>query len=255
MNFDITTYKIKVPNFYDFKSNILILADIHEKNYDLIINEIENLNFDAIFIPGDLFIKHVYDINNSICKSRIRFLEYCIKKCPVYYSLGNHEWMFNKKDIDIIKKIGCIVIDNNFVKVSKKVYVGGLSSPLKYAKNGILPEYFEPNIKWIKNYQNMNGYKFLLCHHPEYYERYLKDLSIDLIIAGHAHGGQIRILNRGLYAPGQGLFPKYTSGYIDNKMVISRGLSNTIKFIPRINNSIEFVILNLIRLDTNVNNI
>ena len=51
--------------------------------------------------------------------------------------------------------------------------------------------------------------------------------------------------NRGLYAPGQGLFPKYTSGYIDNKFIISRGLANTAKVIPRVNNNPEIVILNM----------
>jgi predicted MPP superfamily phosphohydrolase len=79
-----------------------------------------------------------------------------------------------------------------------------------------------------------------LCHHPEYRDKYLKDRSIDLILSGHAHGGQIRLLGRGLYAPGQGIFPKYTSG-IHANMIISRGLSNTAGFIPRLFNPREIV--------------
>ena len=49
---------------------------------------------------------------------------------------------------------------------------------------------------------------------------------MDLVVAGHAHGGQIRIGNQGLYAPGQGLFPRYTRGLADGRMIISAGAGN-----------------------------
>ena len=42
----------------------------------------------------------------------------------------------------------------------------------------------------------------------EYYRKLgLVDLPIQLILSGHAHGGQWRIGRRGVYAPGQGLLP------------------------------------------------
>ena len=64
--------------------------------------------------------------------------------------------------------------------------------------------------------------------------------GFDLILSGHAHGGQIRLFGRGLFAPGQGIFPKYTSG-IHGSMIISRGLSNTGGMIPRLFNRREIV--------------
>ena len=68
--------------------------------------------------------------------------------------------------------------------------------------------------------------------------------DIDLILAGHAHGGQIRLFGHGLYAYGQGLFPKYTKGIYDGKLIVSAGLANTSRF-PRINNPPEIVFLTL----------
>ena len=85
----------------------------------------------------------------------------------------------------------------------------------------------------------------MLCHRPEYYPVLLEQLDIDLILAGHTHGGQIRFFDRGLFSSGQGLFPKYHKGVADNKMVISAGCSNPIA-IPRINNPRELVIVNLL---------
>ena len=71
--------------------------------------------------------------------------------------------------------------------------------------------------------------------------------DIDLTLCGHAHGGQIQIRGRGLYAPGQGLFPKLTDGlYGDGKMLLSRGMTNGAKpRIPRIGNPCELIILTL----------
>lgn len=65
-------------------------------------------------------------------------------------------------------------------------------------------------------------------------------MDIDLILSGHYHGGQIAIGNRGVYVSGQGLFPKYTGGCYDNKLVVSKGLYNT-SWIPRIGNPEELV--------------
>ena len=83
----------------------------------------------------------------------------------------------------------------------------------------------------------------LLCHHPEYYEKYLKDRPIDLIVSGHAHGGQWRFFGRGVLAPGQGLFPKYTYGVHDDRLVIGTGLKKGSVLIPRLFNSPEVVFI------------
>ena len=105
----------------------------------------------------------------------------------------------------------------------------------------------EPTLGWLDDFERQAGYRILLCHHPEYAPRYLKNRRIDLILSGHAHGGQWRYYSplrrewRGLYAPGQGLLPKLTGGMHGN-LIISRGLSNNAP-IPRLNNPPELVYL------------
>ena len=120
------------------------------------------------------------------------------------------------------------------------VRIGGLSS----AKE-------EPDLDFLERFAAEDGYKLLMCHHPEIYRDYVSGKGIDLTLCGHAHGGQIQLFGRGLYAPGQGLFPKLTHGLHDGgKMLISRGMTNGAKpRIPRINNPCELIILNLERTE------
>ena len=95
-------------------------------------------------------------------------------------------------------------------------------------------------LDWLDGFECQPGYRLLLSHHPEYWHRYLRSRQIDLILSGHAHGGQIRLFGQGLFSPGQGLLPKYSSG-IHGNMIISRGLSNTGGVVPRLFNPTETV--------------
>ena len=71
---------------------------------------------------------------------------------------------------------------------------------------------------------------------------------MDLVLAGHAHGGQWRLPGvGGLFAPGQGPLPKYTAGMYrlgNTVMCVSRGLGNS-SFPLRIENKPELVTVTL----------
>ena len=75
-----------------------------------------------------------------------------------------------------------------------------------------------------------SSYTILLSHRPELFESYAR-CNIDLVLSGHAHGGQFRLpFIGGLIAPNQGLFPKYDAGLYTSdstNMVVSRGLGNS----------------------------
>lgn len=117
------------------------------------------------------------------------------------------------------------------------IRIGGLSSRIKEP----------PDTEFLDRFEQEEEFRLLLCHHPEVYRDYVRGRDIDFTLCGHAHGGQIQIRGRGLYAPGQGLFPKLTHGLHDNgKMMISRGMTNGAKpRIPRINNPCELILLEL----------
>lgn len=160
------------------------------------------------------------------------FLREAGKIAPLYLSLGNHDRYFLPEDISVIRESGTVLLDNRDTEVrvrDVRLRIGGLSS--------------EPDFDWLDEFSRKDGYKILLCHHPEYYS-FLKDRDISLILSGHAHGGQIRIFGRGIYAPGQGVLPKYTRGVYDGRMVVSAGCVNTAS-VPRWGNHCEVVMIHL----------
>lgn len=242
---------------YDFPLKICLLADIHNRPYDEISRSLRRQQPDIIAVAGD-FLYTYAPTDDTPVMSRTRysldFLADCAKHSPTFVSLGNHEWMLSDKDKEIIAGTGVKLLDNTWTQFNG-VFIGALTSSgvsayaeFRKGKQQVYPKWQhfnapqrnEPVIGWLDEFEKQSGKKLLLCHHPEYRDKYLKDKKIDLILSGHAHGGQIRLFGRGLYAPGQGLFPRYTSGVHEN-MIISRGLANTAGFIPRLFNPREIV--------------
>ncbi len=76
------------------------------------------------------------------------------------------------------------------------------------------------------------------------------DAGAHLVLAGHAHGEQVRLpWLGGLYAPNQGILPEYDAGRFesgDTVMIVSRGLGNS-AFPIRVNNPPELVVVELRR--------
>ena len=136
------------------------------------------------------------------------------------------------ENLERIEATGAILLDDNVIE-TEDFAIGGLSSGL--TNIGMIPD-----LSVIDRLCESEKPKILLSHHPEYYPKYIKGKNIDLIVSGHAHGGQWRIFGRGVFAPGQGIFPKYTSGVHNNRFVIGKGMKTT-KKIPRIFNPTEVV--------------
>ena len=189
------------------------------------------------------------------------FLRSCASIAPTFLSLGNHEWMVDDTDIKEIKRTGVTVLDNEWVAKDGLV-IGGLTSdyvtdcrafrstqpaepryPRQETISGIggavAASRHKPETDWLSDFAAQPGYKVVLSHHPEYWPL-LKDENIDLILSGHAHGGQWRFFNRGVFAPGQSWWPRYTKGVYENRLVVSAGLSNT-TWVPRLFNPTEVV--------------
>ncbi len=156
-----------------------------------------------------------------------RFFREAAKIAPVFYSLGNHEWYLTEQDYAVLRESGITLLDNSDV-VWNGLHIGGFSP--------------KTDLEWFRRFCQTEGYKILLCHHPDYYERYTGESTVDLILSGHAHGGQIHLGRWGIYAPGQGFFSKYTKGMYDGRLVVSAGCANT-SLIPRWGNPCEVVLL------------
>ena len=249
----ITEYSISSEKI---KGNITIacVSDLHARPADKVTKSLRSLSPDLILLAGDIF-----EVANKYMSKRnensFRFIESIVEIAPVYYCFGNHEIYYshaiketdrlpntNMQDklIDKIKGMGVNIVNDCFVSNSigeDRINIGGIVCG--YDKD---PRYdIEINNNALDEYSKAEGFKILLCHYPHYYEKYLKNTDFDLIVAGHAHGGQWRIFNRGVYAPHQGLFPKFTAGIYDGRFIISTGAVNNSRPIPRFFNPTEIL--------------
>ncbi len=230
-------------SFYNINTNkiiepvtIALIADLHGKPYKKVIDSLYKKHPDIIAIVGDV-------VNDDYGTYPLDFFGRCTSISPSFLSLGNHERKITYRQINDIANTGVVVLDNEWTRWNDNIIIGGMTSPF-------VSEWREthktelchaiPKTSWLSSLEEQDEFKILLDHHPENYERVTKSRSIDLILSGHAHGGQIRLFNHGLYAPHQGFLPKYTSGVYENRLIVSRGLAN-IKPIPRLWNPTELV--------------
>ena len=227
--------RIKVSE-YNIKANIteditfVFVSDLHGCDNAPIMAAIDGIKPDGVLVGGD-FIH-----NNTVWREGIEFLRLSAEGYPTFCVKGNHELRYKGDVRDLVKGTGATLLDDSSVDF-KGIHIGGLTS-VCYAPDAI------PNTKWLAEFSQKDGYKLLLCHHPEYFDKYIRDTAVDLILSGHAHGGQWRAFGRGVYAPGQGIFPKYTAGLYHDRLLVGRGLGNPHP-IPRINNPFEVIILQL----------
>ena len=219
-------------------NRFVFVSDLHGYNNGKILFEIDNISPDCVLVGGDMV--H----NDKNYKDGIEFLRLCAEKYPTYCVIGNHEMKLSCDVEDMIRHSGAILLNDEFTEVGG-IKIGGLKTGYrKGEKQGRTMHTPRPNVEWAEKFAGESGCKILLSHHPEYYPEYLKDLDIDLILSGHAHGGQWRIFGKGIFAPGQGFFPKYTSGLYHGRLLVSRGLSNN-TLVPRIFNKRQIVIIEL----------
>lgn len=250
--YTIDTFKIPAP-CEPFTA--AVTADLHGKPFDFIRSALEKRKPDVILIPGDICSEHIskeaydedprprlkkYDGDNAL-----GFLRMAASIAPVYYSKGNHEWKFEDRDWALVRECGVHHLQNEFISF-RGINIGGFASFRKYGSKYIDPFRKEPDTSWLDAFAEKPGFHLLLCHHPEDYFHFIQSRPIELTISGHAHGGQWRFRNQGVFAPGQGLFPKYTKGFYDgNRLLVSAGLSNTGNWVPRLGNPMQLIYLEI----------
>jgi predicted MPP superfamily phosphohydrolase len=243
-------YKLDSPVLVENTSiKIVVISDLHStifgKDQSPLIERIKKVNPDLILLTGDIF-DDIVPMDGTVL-----LLNGIAGTVPVYYVTGNHEyWTYNIRAIKNELKIhGINILSDSYSKINingNEIILAGIEDPDK--KDYEAPEY-DQNIVMEEAFRELDeirAYKILMAHRPENIETYCK-YSFDLVVSGHTHGGQVRIpfIMNGLYAPNQGLFPKYAGGlYRHGKLthIISRGLSVNPK-IPRIFNPPELVVI------------
>lgn len=224
------------------------ISDYHNRKSQLINDAlfaaIDTEAPDLIFLTGDLIDKTKTDINTSL-----EFVRKLCEYAPVYYITGNHECNVSIENQDAfdsmlveLSDMGVNVLRQSKVTASlpngEIINIFGIDDP--YFHCSYSSEITATTDSLCSELDiNVDEYNILLAHHPEQLRVYAK-YGFDLVFSGHAHGGQVRIMNQGIIAPDQGFFPEYTGGVYtsgDTTMILSRGIGNSIAPVRVFNKS------------------
>ena len=249
---ELNTYTIsscELPDAFD-GYRIAHVSDLHNAEFgdrnQRLLEMLREAEPDMIAITGDLI-----DSRKTNIAVALAFAEEAVKFAPCYYVSGNHEARVSEyQDLKTgLEAAGLTVLDDAQVKIEvsgESITVIGVNDPSFHA-DYLTSDAAVMDRKLSELSSEDAGFAILLSHRPELFDTYVAH-DMDLILTGHAHGGQFRLpLIGGLIAPNQGLFPKYNDGLYsegNTNMIVSRGLGNSI--IPfRFNNRPEVVLIEL----------
>lgn len=236
--------------FKQFK--VALLTDLHgcyygENQHDL-VDRLKQQRPTIILLGGDIYDDRTSFANTDILLSQLAAI------APTFYVDGNHEWWLGTpKRLDTLRRIKqhqiMPLMGKHVHVLGTRIHVFGVADP----ESGE----FDQQLQQLGQQANPQDINILLSHRPEYIGKYLQ-YPFDLVLSGHAHGGQWRLpfLVNGLFAPNQGLFPKYAGGdYTFVKtyggvekithFVVSRGLARESTKIPRFFNRPELVFIDI----------
>lgn len=216
----------RIPEDFD-GFRVVQVSDFHNakfgKNNIILVEKIMKLKPDIIVITGDLI-----DSNDTDILVAIELSKQLVQIAPTYYVTGNHEnWLVRDDKQKLLEKLantGVVNLKNEALDLKKNdssICLIGLNDE----------NLSDETLTKITKNLDQDSYKILLAHEPQHFERYAKS-SVDLVLSGHAHGGQFRFpIVGGLYAPDQGFQPKYSKGLYregDSSMIVSAGLGNSV---------------------------
>lgn len=236
----------------------VMISDLHNKVYgknnQKVIDAVKKAHPDFIVIAGDLITSHA---NESI-EPGVNLVKELSKDYPIYYAMGNHETkikMYPEKYGDMYERLVQeishpnvkLLVDESYVLPEYSICLIGLELERTYfarfKKKKLEQEHLKKHIGEPHNaYCNV-----LIAHNPDYFEEYA-EWGAELVLAGHVHGGIMRLpLVGGVISPSYRLFPKYDGGvFREGKafMLLGRGMgAHTLPF--RFFNPAELLVVTL----------
>lgn len=230
---------------------IVLVSDLHStvfgSNQQPLIGKILAQDPHLILLAGDIADDQVPILGTELLLAGIR------DAAPIYYVTGNHELWSDQTEaiLETIASYGVEILSGEYLQTQingTTLVIAGIDDPAKRTSGW-------PGYNQVREMEaafgglaDVEGYKILLAHRPELIGQYAA-YPFDLVVSGHAHGGQVRVplLLNGLYAPNQGWFPRYAGGlYRHGTLVhiVGRGLSVNPR-LPRIFNPPELVVITL----------
>ncbi len=263
--FKVTRYKLRTQEEghrgTDDPFSAVFLSDLHNCSYgegnSALLQEIRNQSPEAVFVSGDMLTGTVPPETDAAAS----LLDELTKKYPVYYVNGNHEQRMRQfpdryedsyqKYSDTIKSFGVHLLENACERIEIRrmpITVWGYELPMEYYRRTRSAELLPAQLHEALGEPDPASYNLLLTHNPMHFSAYAA-WGADLTLAGHLHGGIIRLpFFGGLISPQMRLFPNYTRGLYQinkKKMIVSAGLgSHTVSM--RINNPPELVVIDFV---------
>ena len=198
------------------EARIAVVADVHFPDalvsISALAQHITAQHPDAIFLVGDLTNSYTY-FDEVRLENLVKSL---IDVAPCFAVPGNHELRLDREAryAEILTRNGVHYLCDSYAD---------------WKKGGQVLRLFGMGHRRPKPLQIKDQPAIALAHKPDHFP-YYRRARWELVVCGHAHGGQMRLGNRSLYAPGQGFFPAYTNGIYHagtTTMVVSRGLGNS----------------------------
>lgn len=237
-------YSPKLPLSFD-GFRFIFISDLHGKIYGkdnaALVHFIDKANPDCILIGGDMVVggenckynEGYSPISRESVYTSIDLLSKVSKKYNIIYALGNHEEKLHHKLWEVYKEA---LINFNVKLLDNDVYrLTGENEEYIDIYGFSLGREFYPKFKRKKlpldNIVAQLGskdenYSILMAHSPLYFDTY-KRWGADVTLAGHLHGGIMRLpLLGGVIGPDFFIFPKYSGGLYkeDGKnMIVSCG--------------------------------
>lgn len=248
----VTRYSVDAEQISS-EIRIALVTDLHScrygKNQKNLISAVDSLSPDLILLGGDIFDDELPDQNTEL------FLAGIAGRYPCYYVTGNHEHRSEPREfadkMSVLEKHGVVILSGECRTVSvngETINICGVDDPNAHPE-AEWRNAFASQLERTRTVSDNGCCTVLLSHRPEHFDAYA-DLGFDLVLTGHAHGGQWRIplMINGLFAPDQGFFPEYAGGLYEKSgtsMIVSRGLARESTRLPRIFNRPELVLVEL----------
>ena len=222
---------------------VAFLSDLHGEEYSACLAMVREFSPDLVIFGGDTFDERVS------LKGGLEALRAFQKEFRTFYIPGNHEIKTGR--YDLVKRaaratgVRVLAGENALVVIGdNQLLICGVEDPLHQE------EVYRAQLLQACQAVRPGRCALLVTHRPERAKDYA-GLPFDLVLTGHAHGGQWRFpfLKDGFLAPDVGFLPKYTGGVYDlegTKLLVSRGLATKNTRVPRIGNPPELCLITLV---------
>ena len=238
---------------------LVFLSDLHDNTFgeknEKLLKEIKRIHPDAVLIGGDTMVTKPGRADLSRTKELLQGISRL--SCPVFYANGNHEQRMQRdrgvygsmydEFRKLLEEYQVNYLQNKTVQWRDDIAVSGVDIAWKYYQDfhpdSMVPSYLTRRLGKAES----ERFQILLAHSPLFFDAYV-GWGADLSLAGHFHGGTIRLPGLGgVMTPQYQFFHPFCGGVFEQNgrwMLVSRGLG-THSINIRIGNRPQLAVIRL----------